>query len=148
MLNWVGADRWWFGALNLYLPQIVWAAPGVLLTVLSLKAARRWVWAPLLCVAWVLGPIMGFCWGTQGPPGSAGDPPMRIMTWNVKDGGHNKITQLAITGDIDEVGYCDRTVRERKPSVYYKKEIRCTDVLSCLDYNSWLDRSASHPPLP
>ncbi len=104
ILNWVGADRWWFGALNLYLPQIVWAAPGVLLTVLSLKAARRWVWAPLLCVAWVLGPIMGFCWGTQGPPGSAGDPPMRIMTWNVKDGGHNWITQWAITGDIDEVG--------------------------------------------
>jgi len=104
MLNWVGADRWWLGALNLYLPQIVWAAPGVLLTVLSLKAARRWVWAPLLCVAWVLGPIMGFCWGTQGLPGSAGDSPVRIMSWNVKYGGFNKVTQLAITCDIDAVG--------------------------------------------
>lgn len=104
VLNWVGADRWWFGALNLYLPQIVWAAPGVVLTALSLKVARRWVWAPLLCVAWVLGPIMGFCWGTQGPPGSAGDPSVRIMTWNVKYGGLNKITQLAITDDIDEIG--------------------------------------------
>ena len=103
MLNWVGADRWWFGALNLYLPQIVWAAPGVLLTVLALKAARRWVWAPLLCVAWVLGPIMGLCWGTQGPP-SAGDPSLRIMTWNVKYGGHSKIRQLLISDYIDEIG--------------------------------------------
>jgi endonuclease/exonuclease/phosphatase (EEP) superfamily protein YafD len=104
LLNWVGADRWWFGALNLYLPQIVWAAPGFLLTVLSLKVARRWVWAPLLCVAWVLGPIMGFCWGTQAPPGSAGDLPVRIMSWNVKYGGYNKVTQLAIGCDIQQIG--------------------------------------------
>jgi vancomycin resistance protein VanJ len=103
ILNGVGADRWWFGALNLYLPQIVWVAPGVLLTVLSITAARRWVWAPLLCIAWVLGPIMGFCWGTGGPPASAGDPSLRIMTWNVKQGGHNKITQLAMTDYIDEL---------------------------------------------
>ena len=103
LLNWVGADRWWFGALNLYLPQIVWAAPGFLLTVLSLKMARRWVWAPLLCVAWVLGPIMGFCWGTQAPPGSVGDSAVRIMSWNVKYGGYNKVTQLAITCDIEQI---------------------------------------------
>ncbi|MGD0229190.1 MAG: endonuclease/exonuclease/phosphatase family protein [Syntrophorhabdales bacterium] len=97
-LDRLGADRWWFGALNLYLPQMAWAVPGILLAVLSLKAARRWVWAPLLCVAWVLGPIMGFCWHTQAPPGSAD---VRIMTWNVKYGGNNKVTQLAITYDID-----------------------------------------------
>jgi vancomycin resistance protein VanJ len=103
VLNWVGPDRWWFGALNLYLPQIVWAAPGVLLTVLSLKSARRWIWAPLLCVAWVLGPIMGLCWSTQGPPGSAGDLTLRIMTWNVKYESCNKARQLAITGYIDEI---------------------------------------------
>ena len=101
VLNRVGSDRWWAGALNLYLPQIVWAAPGVLLTVLSLKAARRWVWAPLLCVAWVLGPIMDLCWGTQAPPGSAD---VRIMSWNVKYGGFNKVTQLAITCDIEQFG--------------------------------------------
>jgi len=98
ILNLVGADRWWFGALNLYLPQIVWAAPGVLLMVLSLKTAWRWVWAPLLCVLWVLGPIMGFCWSTQGHKGPAD---IRIMTWNVKYGGYNWINQAAIAYDID-----------------------------------------------
>ena len=102
ILNRFGADRWWFGALNLYLPQIVWVAPGVLLTVLSLTMARRWIWVPLLCIAWVLGPIMGFCWSTQGPP--AGGPFLRIMTWNVKYGGNNKITQWAIADYINETG--------------------------------------------
>ncbi len=101
VLNRVGADRWWFGALNLYLPQIVWAAPGVLLTVLSLKVAKRWVWAPLLCVVWVLGPIMGFCWGTEAPPGPAG---VRVMTWNVKYYGYNRITRAAIAHGIDAAG--------------------------------------------
>ena len=47
---------------------------------------------------------MGFCWGTQGPPGSAGDPSVRIMTWNVKYGAHNKIRQLLISDYIDEIG--------------------------------------------
>ncbi len=104
MLNWMGADRWWFGALNLYLPQVVWAAPGVLLTILSLRAARRWVWAPLLCIAWVLGPIMGLCWSTQGTTAPAGDPSVRIMTWNVKYGGHSKALQLLITDYIAGIG--------------------------------------------
>ena len=101
VLNRFGADRTWFGALNLYLPQIVWATPGVLLTVLSLKVARQWVWAPLLCVAWVLGPVMGFCWAIQGPTGPVD---VRVMTWNVKYGGGNEITQQAIALNIDAVG--------------------------------------------
>lgn len=61
LLNLVGADRWWFGTVNLYLPQAAWAAPGVLLVALSLAIARHRARAPLLCIAWVLGPIMGFC---------------------------------------------------------------------------------------
>lgn len=98
ILNRFGSDRWWFGALNLYLPQIVWAVPGVLLTALSLgRAARRWIWAPLLCIAWVLGPIMGLCWHGHAPRSAS----VRIMTWNVKYGGYNKITQFAISCDID-----------------------------------------------
>ena len=102
LLNRFGADRYWFGSLNLYLPQIAWMAPGVLLTLLSLAVAWRWAWAPLLCVAWVLGPIMGFCWGTQGQPVSAGVRPVRIMTWNVKYGGGNPITQIVIASNINE----------------------------------------------
>lgn len=40
VLNRLGADRWWYGALNLYLPQAVWAAPGMLLVALVFKVAR------------------------------------------------------------------------------------------------------------
>ncbi|HUJ69013.1 MAG TPA: hypothetical protein VLW86_05795, partial [Syntrophorhabdales bacterium] len=98
MLDVLGADRFWFGALNFYLPQVVWALPGVILTVLSLRVAWRWVWAPLLCIAWVLGPIMGFCWGMHTLRGPA---EFRIMTWNVKYGGSNEITQAAFALEID-----------------------------------------------
>lgn len=102
-INLGGADRFWLGALNLYLPQIVWAVPGILLTLFLLRRAARWVWAPLLCLLWALGPVMGFCWGTQmsGEPASA-TAPLRIMSWNVKYGGYNWITQLVIADEIGE----------------------------------------------
>jgi endonuclease/exonuclease/phosphatase family metal-dependent hydrolase len=103
VLNVVGADRFWIGALNLYLPQIAWGVPGVLLVLFTARKAIRWIWAPLLCLAWVAGPIMGFCWSAQ--PGAAGATthlPLRVLSWNVKYGGYNKITQLAIAEEIME----------------------------------------------
>jgi vancomycin resistance protein VanJ len=100
VLNRIGADRWWLGALNLYLPQVIWVAPGVLLTIFSLKVARHWVWVPLLCIVWVLGPIMGFCWRLPFI-GSAGNLSVRVMTWNVKYGGNDKLTRLKLIRDID-----------------------------------------------
>ena len=104
VLNWSGADRWWFGALNLYLPQVIWIAPGIFLTILSLKMARHWVWVPLLFIVWVLGPIMGFCWHLWKPPESAGNLPMRVMTWNIKYyAGNNESTQLTLIYDIDRI---------------------------------------------
>ena len=101
VLNWTGADRWWFGALNLYLPQVIWVIPGVFLIILSLKVARHWVWVPLLCVIWVLGPIMGFNWRLQLLPESANNLSVRVMTWNVKYGGNNELTLLNLIYDID-----------------------------------------------
>ena len=98
ILDFAGADRFWFGALNFYLPHVIWALPGVLLAILSLRVAWRWVWAPLLCIVWVLGPIMGFCWSMHTQQGPA---EFRIMTWNVKYGGPGKITQAAMALEID-----------------------------------------------
>lgn len=86
VLNWFGADRWWFGALNLYLPQAMWLIPGILLTCFSLKCARRWIWFPLLCVLWVAGPIMGFRWSLHPPPDLPGSVSVRVMTCNAKYG--------------------------------------------------------------
>jgi vancomycin resistance protein VanJ len=101
VLNRLGADRWWFGDFNLYLPQVVWLAPGIPLALLCLKLARRWIFLPLCCMAWVLGPIMGFCWPTHLAPESAPGVPFRVMTWNVHHGRHDKFAQLALIHDID-----------------------------------------------
>jgi hypothetical protein len=52
-----------------------------------LGAARQWVWVPLLCVLWSLGPVMGFCWSLSEPAEAVGTPVIRVMTWNTKYGG-------------------------------------------------------------
>jgi vancomycin resistance protein VanJ len=86
-INQYGPDRWWFGDVNLFLPQVIWMIPGVVLAFLSLAIARHWVWVPVLCLLWVLGPIMGFCWRLESSTGSAeGLNPVRVMTCNVKYG--------------------------------------------------------------
>jgi vancomycin resistance protein VanJ len=84
-MNWLGADRWWFGALNLYLPQSIWALPGLLLTGAVATMHRRLLWLPLLCVTWVLGPLMGLHWSWQ-PALNPEQTSFRIMTCNVKYG--------------------------------------------------------------
>ena len=84
--NWIGADRYWFGALNLYLPQLMWAVPGIILAVFLFKLDRFWTWLPLLLVLWVIGPIMGFCWSLHPPEPAPGDLTLRVMTWNIKYG--------------------------------------------------------------
>ncbi len=100
-LNRFGADRWWFGALDLYLPQAMWLVPAVLLTFYSLRVARHWLWMPGLCALWVLGPIMGFCWSPQAPPEPADTLSVRIMTCNAKYGKHDI---AALIGDIARYG--------------------------------------------
>ena len=87
VLNWYGSDRWWLGKVNLFLPQLIWLIPGVLLTCLALVVARQCFWAPLLCMVWVLGPIMGFCWHLH-PPSEHTESigSIRVMTCNIKYG--------------------------------------------------------------
>jgi vancomycin resistance protein VanJ len=95
ILNWSGADRIWLGALNLYLPQAMWAVPGIFLAVLIYKVERIWIWLPLLCVAWVLGPIMGFCWSAPSAKAAAGPVTVRVMTWNIKYGSYDLAPLIA-----------------------------------------------------
>lgn len=88
VMNRLGADRWWLGALNLYLPQAIWSVPGILLALALFMVNRRWTWAPLLCVAWVFGPVMGLCWPLKTSPEPA-DIKLRVMTCNMKFGQHD-----------------------------------------------------------
>lgn len=88
-VNQFGAERWWFGALNLYLPQVVWAVPSALLLAAALLARSRWAWAAALCLVWVLGPIMGFHWAWPRSARAGARPPVRVMTCNAKYGPHD-----------------------------------------------------------
>ena len=95
ILNWYGADRFWLGALNLYLPQALWALPGIILAILIFQTERSWVWLPLLCVAWVLGPLMGFCWSAQSGQAESNPVTVRVMTWNIKYGSYDLAPLMA-----------------------------------------------------
>jgi endonuclease/exonuclease/phosphatase (EEP) superfamily protein YafD len=81
----VGPERWWFGSVNLYLPQWIWAVPAAPLIPAYLLKAPRWTFVPIAMLITVLGPLMGFCW--PWPGGSNGSGPgirLRILTYNVK----------------------------------------------------------------
>lgn len=101
LLNRLGPERWWFTAFNLYLPQAIWLIPGALLSACCLLSARRWLWFSLFCVAWVAGPLMGFCWHSSEVREWSEGVPLRVMTWNVKYGLHGTLAQQALRRDID-----------------------------------------------
>jgi vancomycin resistance protein VanJ len=97
--NLIGPEKWWLGSFNLYLPQWLWAIPGVILLPLTLGLARKWVWLPLAALLCVFGPIMGLC-GNRLLGGAAptrGAQHLRIMTYNVKWGSRDT---AAILRDI------------------------------------------------
>ncbi|ACH37378.1 endonuclease/exonuclease/phosphatase family protein [Citrifermentans bemidjiense Bem] len=85
----IGADRFWPGALNLYLPQVMWALPGIILLPVTWKAERPWVWLPLCALMWVIGPVMGYNWPLNREKGEVSGTPLRVMTWNIKYGKHD-----------------------------------------------------------
>ena len=89
LVNWLGPDRFWLGALNLYLPQVMWGVPGGMLLLLTFRLDRFWIWLPLLCVLWVLGPLMGYNWPSRQEKAESSGKGIRVMTWNIKYGKHD-----------------------------------------------------------
>ena len=89
LFNRMGPDRFWPGALNLYLPQVMWALPGALLLFLTCRSDKPLIWMPLFCVLLVLGPIMGFNWSPRQAKGGVPGKSLRVMTWNIKYGKHD-----------------------------------------------------------
>jgi endonuclease/exonuclease/phosphatase (EEP) superfamily protein YafD len=98
----LGPERWWLTCLNLYLPQGAWALPGVLLLLLSLVLDRRFVLVPALCLAWVMGPIMGLCFAIV-RPSAPPESRFRVMTYNVKygRGDTRTLTEEVLAADPD-----------------------------------------------
>ena len=95
LFNRLGPDRFWLGALNFYLPQAMWAVPGVVLLILTLRLDRDWAVLPLLCVAYVFGPIMGYKWSLPPTGTEAAGTAVRVMTWNIKYGKHDLAPLIA-----------------------------------------------------
>ena len=100
--NAAGPELWWVGSLNLYLPQWLWALPGVLLLPLTFRVDRKLALVPLLALVWVFGPLMGF--GLHWPvspdapdTGGGTGARLRVMTYNVKWGERDA---AAIVADI------------------------------------------------
>jgi vancomycin resistance protein VanJ len=130
VLNWTSADRYWGGALNFYLPQLLWAVPGVMLTLFILKVDRSWAWLPLLCVLWVLGPIMGCRWSLPAanpPPGALA---VRVMTWNIKYGFYDTAPL------IDEIERC------RPDLVFFQDAVGSMDGPLGSYFKNWQVRTA------
>jgi vancomycin resistance protein VanJ len=88
VLNWLGADRFWLGALNLYLPQAMWAVPGGVLAFLLFRTERGLAWLPMLGVLWVLGPVMGCKLALPQLRAAPPERRLRVMTWNIKYGSY------------------------------------------------------------
>jgi len=124
VLNWKGAERFWPFGFNLYLPQVMWAVPGIILTFLIFKVDRFWTWLPLLCVLWVLGPIMDCRWSLHETEPLPDDLTVRVMTWNIKYDRRN-ITLLIdeiVHSNPDVVLFQDAGGSMRGPlGTYFKK---------------------------
>ena len=106
LMNALGPERWWFAGVNMFLPQLLWALPGLFLLPLTALYARRWIWLPLATVLFVAGPLMGFCWSRQSAPASVPDGvSLRVMTYNVQ------LWQSAYArGVVDEIQKADPDV--------------------------------------
>ncbi len=101
LMNIVGPERWWLGSLNLYVPQVVWAAPFAVILPWYLIRSRTWLWVPLLMAAWVFGPIMGWSWGPARLAPRPQGVPLRVLTYNVKWGARDAEAVLANISDAD-----------------------------------------------
>ncbi|MGC4047724.1 MAG: endonuclease/exonuclease/phosphatase family protein [Armatimonas sp.] len=98
-----GPDRSWFLNGSLYLPQILWALPGLVLFVAALftkgKGKRSWrlpvmTLLPLLIVFGPLMGLRGFPSPSQ-PMVKAGSKPLKVITYNV-GGGRDALELVAV----------------------------------------------------
>ncbi len=94
--NELGPEKWWWSSFNLYLPQWVWSLPGLCLFILAVFKHRNWSWLPLICILWVVGPIMGLRWHWNRKPDGKH---IRVLTYNIKNGARD---QGAIANELRE----------------------------------------------
>ena len=103
-----GPERNWVVLANLYLPQLLWAIPAVLLMLAGFyfRGGRPWIIGlPVLPLLLVLGPLMGLR-GYPSPPqpqSNAQGMPLRIMTYNIAMGNNPSEILKSITLERPDV---------------------------------------------
>lgn len=105
-LGYLGADRWWWGTYNQYLPQWIWALPVFGLIGWCWRVYRPGLWLPLLLLLWVAVPVMDFRWSLRSASiEKIHGTPVRVLTYNVKNGryGHTEMTQNIRDANADIV---------------------------------------------
>jgi len=100
----IGPELTWLGSLNLYLPQCVYALPGVVILPCYLLASRRYSWIPLLLLAYVFGPLMGLALPIVHSATGGSRTPIRVMTYNVKWAEHG-------------AEYTEREIKAERPDI-------------------------------
>jgi vancomycin resistance protein VanJ len=103
-LNLVGPERFWMSTVNLYLPQLAWGLPVLLLFPFAffVRGNRRWLaFLPLIPLMLVLVPMMGlrgFLPMPQPLTNNAGIG-LRVVTYNIQNGkdGQGVLLEIAQT---------------------------------------------------
>lgn len=76
-----GPERFVWGGVLLFLPQVVLAVPGLILLPFTIWCARHFTWWLIAALLTVAVPLMGLSWSS---PRSAEGVPVRLMTYNVQ----------------------------------------------------------------
>ncbi|MDX1966122.1 MAG: endonuclease/exonuclease/phosphatase family protein [Planctomycetaceae bacterium] len=89
LLLFVVSERWWLGTVLTYLPRAPWAVPSILLALAGLFWHRPSLWANVLALLLILGPVMEFRapWladARSGPPVAAAAHSLRFVSANVQ----------------------------------------------------------------
>ena len=101
MISWEtadGAEHTWYAALNLYLPQLCWIVPAIILLPIFAWIGRKWLWMPLVAIVWVAWPMMGLYWNSPDPAPANAKLQLKVMTYNI-DG---QPDHPAVTAEIEK----------------------------------------------
>jgi len=77
----IGPERLGVGGVLLFVPQLVFAVPGLVLLPFAVWRARHLTWLLIAALLTVAVPLMGLSWSS---PQAAEGLPIRLMTYNVQ----------------------------------------------------------------
>lgn len=132
--NHAGPERWWWSTLNLYLPQWLWALPGLGLGLVAALRLRCDWWLPVLSVAYVAGPLMGLSVPFPPQPQHDASSTVRMMTFNVAQNSNQAaVLQVIAQANPDllllqEAGTLPATLQQALPDYHVMGEGSCVVV--------------------